>query len=593
MEAIKIQNQANWKEKLRIYGWIVSFVGKYKGPFAALLMAGLIQSGVLLTIPKFIQQVIDVIVPTGNLAQLWTMLAMLVPLIALMLVAMAVRNRMQRILQEKGASDLQLAVFRQLRRLGFAYYETHPTGETLSLFQAEVPAIQQIYRRYLPVLIERSILLLVSLALLIALNPLLTLLIVPFFLSYYLIGPQFERRQAAYAQEGTRTRANYNQKLYDSLTGLLELRIHRAERWDLGLLLDKFEVNRGWWQRELLYALLRGTARRMTVNLGALALFVFGAWAVRSGSMDVGAFVAFLLYYFTVMQTLTTVVTMATEQSMLVMQGEKLYRLMQEEPALQEPARGRTLRDVAGRLELDNVSFAYAQLPDRPVLRGVTLTVAPGERVAFAGASGGGKSTLLKLIGRFYDPSDGALRLDGIPLQELESGALRQALGYVFQETYLFGDSVLANIRFGRPQASDEEVRAAARAANADAFIAQLPQGYDTPVGERGYKLSGGQRQRIAIARMILKNPAVVLLDEATSALDNRSEREVQEALDRLLAGRTTIAVAHRLSTVRHYDRIVVLEDGRIAEQGGYDALMARRGALYRLVMGEEAIAHA
>src|SRR5690606_15208483 len=233
----------------------------------------------------------------------------------------------------------------------------------------------------------------------------------------------------------------------------------------------------------------------------------------------------------------------------------------------------------------DNVSFGYQ---DRPgVIRHFSLDIQPGEKVAFVGFSGGGKTTLMKLIGRFYDPDEGEIRLDGVPIRDLPLADLRNAIGYVFQETYLFGSSVKENIRFGKPNATDEEIIEAAKAAFAHDFIMALPDGYDTIVGERGIKLSGGQRQRIAIARMIIKQPAVVLLDEATSALDNVSEREVQRALDNVLAGRTVSAIDHRLSTVKHFDRIVFIKDGRIAEIGSYDELIARRGLLYELEQGE------
>ena len=194
----------------------------------------------------------------------------------------------------------------------------------------------------------------------------------------------------------------------------------------------------------------------------------------------------------------------------------------------------------------------------------------------------------MKLIGRFYDPTAGEIRLDGVPIRSLKLADLRDAIGYVFQETYLFGSSIKENIRFGRPDATDEEVMEAAKAAYAHDFIMALPEGYDTIVGERGIKLSGGQRQRISIARMIIKQPAVVLLDEATSALDNVSEREVQRALDNVLAGRTVIAIAHRLSTIKHFDRIVFIKDGTIAEEGTYEKLIAGRGLLYELEQGEE-----
>lgn len=577
---------SRFSKKIKVYLWIVSFVGKYRWPFFLLILAGFVHSGVLLAIPKLIQHIIDVIIPAKDVSQLLRLIAIFIPLIGLMLAAMGIRNLAQRIVQENAASDLQLRLFKHIRKLGFAYYDNHPVGETLSLFQAEVPAIQNIYRRYLPVMIEKTAMLAISLTLLFTIHAGLTLLIVPFFLMYYLVGPHFEKKQSLYSKEGSRTRTDYNKKIYDSLSGLLELRIHKTEQWDLGQLLHKYEVNRRLWMRELLYALLRGTTRRFTINFGALVLFIFGVQAVRSGALQVGEFVAFLLYYFHVMSDLTVAVTMATEQGMLLMQGEKVYDLVRQEPKLTEAERPRSVKRVRGKLSLHHVHFAYDHLPERKVLSGLSLDIQLGQKVAFVGPSGGGKSSLLKLIGRFYDPTAGEIRLDDIPIRELTLETLRSSLGFVFQETYLFGTSVKENIRFGNPEASDEAIIEAAKAANAHEFIMQLPQGYETEVGERGIKLSGGQKQRIAIARMIVKNPSVVLLDEATSALDNLSEKEVQAALDRLLEGRTTIAVAHRLSTVRHYDRIVVVENGAISESGSYDELMRRRGALYQLVEG-------
>lgn len=579
-------------KKFRIYLWIISFVGRYKWPFVLLIMAGFLQSASLLTIPKMLQHIIDVVIPSGDVDRLIPLAALLVPLVIVMLGAMAVRNVVQIKVQEHSASDLQLALFSQLRKLGFAYYEKHPIGETLSMFQAEIPAIQQIYRRYLPVLIERIALLSISSVILLTINAKLTLLIIPFFLSYYLIGPHFERKQSRYSREGSASRTAFNKKIYDSLSGLLELRTHRAEKWDMDQLVHRYEQNRKLWLKELLYALLRGTARRVTINGGALFLFLFGAFSVRNGTMQAGEFVAFLLYYLHIMGDLTRVVTMVTEQSMLLAQGEKLYDLMNQQPQVKERNALTPLADVQGELSFDNVYFAYDQMPDRQVLSGLSVDIRQGQRVAFVGTSGGGKSTVLKLIGRFYDPQEGEIRLDGRPVRELSLEQLRNSLGFVFQETYLFGTSIIENIRFGNPDASDEAVIEAAKAANAHSFILQSPEGYNSLVGERGIKLSGGQKQRIAIARMILKNPVIIILDEATSSLDTLSEKEVQEALDRLMKGRTTVAVAHRLSTVRHYDQIVVMEDGKVVEMGTYDELYAKQGALYELVQGRKETVH-
>jgi ABC-type multidrug transport system fused ATPase/permease subunit len=237
---------------------------------------------------------------------------------------------------------------------------------------------------------------------------------------------------------------------------------------------------------------------------------------------------------------------------------------------------------MQGRIDFNTVAFHYASRPEMPVLRGVSFHAAPGQRIALVGPSGAGKSTIAALLLRFYDPTSGHVRIDGLPAAELPLASLRDHMAIVPQEVLLFGGSIRENIAYGRPGASDAEVEEAARQANALAFIRSFPDGMDTVVGERGIQLSGGQRQRIAIARAVLKDPAILILDEATSALDSESERLVQEALEKLMKGRTSIVIAHRLSTIRDADRILVLDKGVVAESGTHDELMALENGLYR-----------
>ncbi|MNC26173.1 putative multidrug export ATP-binding/permease protein [compost metagenome] len=278
-------------------------------------------------------------------------------------------------------------------------------------------------------------------------------------------------------------------------------------------------------------------------------------------------------------------ITLMNEQRVLLYQAETLYEFSRKEPEITEPLSPIHLPLVKGEIRFENVSFHY---PGRSnVFESLNLKFRPGEKTAIVGTSGNGKTTMLKLINRFYDPREGEILLDGVPLKDISLELLRELIGYVSQETYLFGYSIAENIRFGKPDATDEEIVLAAKSAYAHDFITRLPDGYETLVGERGGNLSGGQKQRISLARMFIKNPAIILLDEATSSLDNISEMEVKMALSQLRKGRTTVVVAHRLSTIMDADTICVLDKGKVVETGTYQELLDKRGVFHKLVNGE------
>ena len=335
-------------------------------------------------------------------------------------------------------------------------------------------------------------------------------------------------------------------------------------------------------RRALLLGLYNGAAG--FAGYGAIALIVWqGGRMVTQGAMTVGELTAFLLYTMTVAFSIGALSGLYADFMKAMGASRRVFELLDRAPLL-EGSGGERPDAVAGEVRFEGVDFRYPARNDTPVLRGVDLAIRPGEVVALVGPSGSGKSTVAALIARFYDPDRGRILLDGRGLQDLDPRWLREQVGAVSQEPVLFATSIAENVRYGRPDASDEEVERALEAANALQFVTAFPEGTETLVGERGVRLSGGQKQRIAIARALLKDPKVLILDEATSALDTESEHLVQEALERLMRGRTTLVIAHRLSTVRDADRVVVLDAGRVVESGSHDELVARDGLYRRLV---------
>lgn len=566
-----------------VYGWAISYLTNYRRHLILFILCGLLLSISELVVPKFLQLVVDDVVPNRNTRLLLVMLGVVAGCVALIIALTAVRNLLQRIFSMKAGKDLQFALFRHLRLLGFAYHEQNPVGKTLSLLNTEVDAVQLLYRWMFPEMVQRILMLLLFGVVMLATNVKLSLITIPCFLSYYVISPYFQHLASRYISATKTYRMLYNKKIYDSVSASMELRAHSAEQWDMGRLMDSTNHIVKLIVKYQLNGHLCQNLRAMTTSMGLLLVFGFGARDIQAGTLSVGEMVAFFLYYLLFMRSVTSLVSLITDQRVAISQAEALYDFLQIRPEVSEAPHPRQLQEIKGHISFREVSFGYNRKD--PILKSFGLDIRKGERIALVGTSGNGKSTVLKLIGRFYDPTEGEVLIDGVSLRDLSFGQLRHSIGYVFQDTYLFGTTVRENIRFGSPEATDEQIREAAKAANAHEFIMQFPNGYESLVGERGIKLSGGQRQRIAIARMFLKNPAIVLLDEATSALDNVSEKEVQHALDRLLVGRTTIAVAHRLSTVKDYDRIVLIEEGQAAEEGSYEQLMDKKGAFYRLAV--------
>ncbi|MFK4006061.1 ABC transporter ATP-binding protein [Bacillus safensis] len=569
------------KQLWHVYLWTLSFLKPYTGKVILVIMSGFVITLSELIIPKFIQYFIETILPAKDFSKMNGLLLGLTGLIVLGIILTAARNLWQRKLIEQASRDSQFAAFQQIRQLGFSYYEQHSVSETLSFVNTQTRAVQEIYRRYFPQFINQILFIAISLFFMINISIFLTLIIIPSFILYYVFGPWLEKKATIYGRQSAEGFRTLQTKLYESLASMEELRILGYMKWDMERIQRLHEKVRQNHEKNVFFAYLRGSNRRLTYYIGALATFGIGIHLVKTGQLTTGGFVAYILYYFSAMHMLTSIVTLLTEQRILTFQIEPLYHFMKKTPDIREPQQPVHLDHVEGDIEFHDVSFHYPNHP--PLLKGMNLHIRKGEKVALVGTSGGGKTSLLKLIGRFYDPSAGMITLNGVDLRHLPTSQIRGAMGFVFQETFLFNMSVKDNIRFGDTSLSDQQIIEAAKKADCDSFIRELENGYDTILGERGLKLSGGQKQKIAIARLFAKNPSVVLLDEATASLDNVSEQKVQQALHQTFKDSTVIAVAHRLSTVRHFDRIIFIKDGCVLETGSFYELMRKKGHFYQL----------
>jgi ATP-binding cassette subfamily B protein len=484
-------------------------------------------------------------------------------------------------LGERVVADIRKAVYARVIRMDPAFFEVTRTGEVLSRLTTDTTLVQSISGSGLSIALRSTLSLLGGLIMLVLTSPQMaayTLVGIVIVVLPVMIVGRFIRKLSRQSQDRV---ADTSGLAGETLNAMQTVQSFTLEELQIGRYADAVKDSFLTAVRRIrMNAVLIGLAFVLVFCMLTLFLWV-GSRAVIAGSMTGGQLGQFLMYAFFVGSSATALSSLWGEIQRAAGAMERLSELLQAEPGIRAPASPEVLPErVNGQICFDHVGFNYPSRPETPALDDFSLEIGPGDTLAIVGPSGAGKSTSFQLLLRFYDLQSGNIRVDGRDISQLDPGELRRQIGLVPQETVLFGESAMENIRYGRPGATDEEVREAAALAAADEFIVNLPDGYETFLGERGTRLSGGQRQRIAIARAILKDPPILLLDEATSSLDAESERLVQAALERLMKNRTTLVIAHRLATVKKVDRIVVMNQGRIEAVGTHSEL-TRSNDLY------------
>ncbi|MDQ3266629.1 MAG: ABC transporter transmembrane domain-containing protein [Myxococcota bacterium] len=504
-------------------------------------------------------------------------------------VAIALRYYLFQTAGERAVTRLRDQLYRSILSQEIAFFDQRRTGELTSRLSSDTTLLQSAVSANISMGLRNLVQGIGGITLLVATSPRLTLLMLSVVPAVALGAVAYGRKVRKLSREVQDALATSTEVAEESISGIRTVRSFDAEETEMrrysGAVELSYQLGR---KRAMAGASFMGGASFAAYAAATLVLW-YGGKLAMNGEMSVGQLVQFLIYSLIVAFSLGAVSDLWAELMKASGAAERVFELIERKPVI--ATRGGLVPErIEGRVELSGVRFSYPSRPELRVLDGLSLNLSSGEVVALVGPSGAGKSTIAAMLARMYDPDEGTIRLDGRDLREVDPGWLRRHVGAVSQEPILFSSSIEENIRYGRPDATLAEVEAAARAANAHEFIARFPEGYRTAVGERGVQLSGGQKQRVAIARAMLKDPKILILDEATSALDAESEHLVQEALERLMKGRTTLIIAHRLSTVIGADRVLVLDRGQVVQAGSHETLV-RQDGLYRKLVERQFVA--
>ncbi|PAV28139.1 multidrug ABC transporter ATP-binding protein [Virgibacillus profundi] len=567
----------------------LKFVKPYKWKILWTILVGILKFGIPLLMPLILKYVIDNIIDAGNMSNsekitdlFWLMGIAFVIFFVLRPPIEYIRQYLAQWVGNRILYDIRDRLFDHIQKLSLKFYSKTKTGEIISRVIHDVEQTKTFVITGLMNVWLDLITIVIAIAIMLTMDVWLTIVAIILFPLYGFSVKYFYAKLRWLTRDRSQSLAEVQGHLHERVQGMPVTRSFALEDYEQGQFAKR---NDDFWEKSIDHTIWNAKTFAVTntiTDLAPLLVIGFAGYQVIIGDISMGTMMAFVGYMERVYSPLRRLVNSSTVLVQSIASIDRVFEFLNEKYDITDKKNAKELGRIDGSVEISDVSFQYEE-EENEVLKNVSLHVKRGETIAFVGMSGGGKSTLISLIPRFYDVTSGSIKVDGIDIRDVKARSLRNNIGMVLQDNTLFSESIAMNIRMGKPDASDEEVIAAAKAANAHDFVENLPYGYDTQVGERGVKLSGGQKQRIAIARVFLKNPPILIFDEATSALDLESEHTIQEAMEKLASDRTTFIVAHRLATITHADRIVVIENGEIVEVGSHDELMRVQGSYYDL----------
>lgn len=580
-----IEKSFNWEQLSRLFTYMKPYKRELFPVIIMMVIGTVTRLGVPLLIYYGIDHVISPETGSGEESHLWLLGAIMLSLYVIQLFATQYRIRNTNKIGQKVLFDLRSHIFTHIQKLSFRFYDKRPAGSVLVRVTNDVNALQDLFTNGVVNLLMDIIQLVGIVIILLAINFKLGLAVMITVPLMFLISTTLRKRIRFAWQEVRMKSSRINSHLNESIQGMKVTQAYVQEENNIAFFKDMNESNLKSWNRASALNQAFGPIIEITAAVGTCILFWYGTHLIQIGVFSVGMLVAYSSYMSNFWEPINRLGQMYSQLLIAMASSERIFEFIDEQPTVAEKNQAKELPQIKGAVKFDQIVFEYEK--DRPALKNITIDVKAGQSIALVGHTGSGKSTIINLLCRFYDPVQGKVTIDGIDIRDITLESLRNQVGLVMQDTFIFAGSIKDNIRYGKLDASHEEIVKVAKAVHAHDFIMSLPDGYDTQVEERGNMLSMGQRQLLSFARALLSNPKILILDEATASIDTETELKIQDALKVLLKGRTSFMIAHRLSTIRNADEIIVLDHGQIVEQGNHDHLMREKGVYHGLIQAQ------